>query len=237
MTEFLQGMGVFPDFVRRPDLGGTRFNFVKERTNDTLSFWAVHDGCIFRLQVPSDKSFMKVAIEGGGDGIEVVEAYYDFTGELSSANIWFRRLYGYHDFEGRGKTDEIVNSAYDDLVERSADFMLEADLSMNLVNLYLCTEDSRSDDIDIFEHAECPIPQAGGIVVSSDSGIKDSIRPVRFYAGFYDGALRLGYMPNIDSLNYHLFSTYIDVSKINEKTTPEQFRVTLSNILLWELLP
>ena len=116
----------------RPDLGGTRYDFVKEISRDKLTFSVRSRDCLTKITIPDD-SFLKISVEGPQE-LPFFESYYDFMGQLVSANIWFRRILDLPWFTF--DLDDSTVDTFCQLVDTESDLMLEANIGDDVLNYF-----------------------------------------------------------------------------------------------------
>lgn len=174
---------------------------------------------------------MNISVETAAGG-KFLEAYYNFMGELNSANICFRKCFDQPGFIKRARPDDSLRDSYQGLVESGTDLMFEADMRLNTLNLYHYSGDSDGDDIEIISSLETDIPSRP-VLIDFPSPDRDSaVMPVKFFASLEDNILTLGFCLNERLLVYNMVSALVNFGKLGGSATPGEVKRILNNVFL-----
>ncbi len=220
------------NFVMYHDLGGTTFDFAKRVSRDKVVYEVRNSLCLTNLEIPGDKSFLHVSVdllEGG----RFLDAYYSFLGELTSANLWFSNYCDQQNFAERANPNKKISETYDQLLDREADIMVEADMGTNQLGLYLCQEDSTADNIKAITGLAVDIAR-GGMLLNFHPDKEGQITPVTFFAENDDKeeVLTLGFCVDESYMVSDNISTIINIDKIFGNPKPKAVRDLIDAIFL-----
>lgn len=217
----------------RPDLGGTSFDFSKEIKPDKVTFTVGQDDRFTKLIIPSKESYLAVTVEEDKTGI-FIEAYYDFTGQLSLARLWFKCFCGQRSFNEKIVPDDNLINALGKLNRSGTDIALEADLEKNQLKIYHCEDNQSPGRLKILNHSLCELPRnSKAFALFKGYGKVRSTTPVKFAAGIVDNTLSLGFCPNKKQLVDETISTNVKMD-ILYGGTPAKVKHFLELVFLQE---
>lgn len=232
MSEFLNPHIDHPsfNFIVNPDLGGTRYPFSKEILRDNI-IYSIRDAySLTQLEIPGDKSFLHVSVDTS-KGDRFLDAYYNYLGDLMSANIWFRAYCDQKGLMEQGKPSKNTLDTYDQLSQRNADIMVEADMAFNDLGLYVCDEDSTADNLKILGSIGRDIPE-NGVLFTLYPDVDRKMKPITFYAKIEDNVLTLGFRPNKNFVAKDCISTVINMDKIYGNASPRDISNLLGSVFI-----
>lgn len=218
------------NFAMRPDFGGTGFSFVKEITRDRITYIISNESSHVLLTIPDHKDFLHISVENIG-GRRFIEAYYNHLGELTSANLWLRGYCDQEDFLEKANPSDKLMTTYSKLSESKTEIMFEVDISQHNLGLYLCTEDSGSDNIEAITGADREM-NSELTFINFHPDEEGEIEPVTFCESVEDNILIFGFQPNEQTVVRDSISTFVNPEKLFGLATPGDVQKFINRVFL-----